>query len=82
MSAIPQTPTLRSGVYDNEPATFGDVSAIFKYLIENHVRPSLSSPPLAKDLKEFTIVIDKMASPPRIYTKLNGALYYIAWTAA
>lgn len=82
MSVVPKPPQLRSGVYDDEPATFGDISAIFKWMIENHVRPSLSSPPLLKDIQEFTLAIDKTASPPRLYTTINGALYYIEWTAA
>ena len=81
MSATPQPPVLRAGLYD-EPATFGDITAIFRWMVENHIRPALTSPPLAKDVQEFTVVIDKAASPPRIYTKLNGSLYYITWTAA
>lgn len=81
MSQDPQPPVLKASNYD-ESATFGDLTAVFKWVVENHVRFSLSSPPLLKDVKEGTVVIDKAASPPRIYTTLNGALYYVALTAA
>jgi len=80
MSVIPKPPILRAGQYD-EPATFGDIASIFKWMVENHVRPALSSPPLAHQVGEFTFVLDKEASPPRLYTKLDGSLYYIEWTA-
>lgn len=81
MSIAPKPPVLRAGNYD-EPATYSDLTAIFKWLVENHVRYSLSSPPLLKDVTEGTLVIDKDATPPRLYTTINGALYYVAFTAA
>jgi hypothetical protein len=77
MSVDPKPPVLRSGQYD-EPATFGDLNAIFKFLVENHMRPSLSSPPLAHQVEELTFVYDKTLN--RLYTKINGTLRYVAFT--
>ncbi|MCI0562721.1 MAG: hypothetical protein MN733_29930 [Nitrososphaera sp.] len=81
MSIKPRPPVLRAGNYD-EGATFGDLTAIFKHMIENHIRYALTSPPLLKDISEGTVVIDEQASPPRIYMNINQTLYYIAFTAA
>ena len=78
MSVIPQTPKLRSGVYDNEPATFGDVTAIFKYMVGNHLRFSLTSPPLLRDLPEGQMVYDKTLN--RIYITADGTLRYVQFT--
>lgn len=74
MSVNPKPPTLRAGQYD-EPATFGDVTGIFKFMVENHVRYSLSSPPLLRDVAEGTWVWDKTLL--RLYTCSDGALRYI-----
>lgn len=74
MSAvIPKPPILRSANYD-EPATYGDLTAVFKWMIENHVRYSLTSPPLLKDVKEGQIVWDKTLS--RLYICSDGALKF------
>ena len=78
MSVVPRSPQLRSGVYNDEPATFGDVSAIFKWLVENHVRFSLTSPPLLKDLPEGTIVYDKTLN--RLYVTADNTLRYVQFT--
>ena len=79
MAAVnPRPPSLRSGVYDDEPAQFGDVAAVFKYMIENHIRYSLSSPPLLKDVKEGSFVWDKTAN--RLYTNSGNALKYVAFS--
>lgn len=77
MSVIPQPPVLRSGNYD-EPSTFGDLTAVFKFLVENHVRFSLSSPPLLKDVAEGTIVYDKTAK--RLYIVADQTLRYVQFT--
>lgn len=77
MSVIPQPPVLRAGNYD-EPATYSDIQAIFKWMIENHARPSLSSPPLAKDVEELTFVWDKTLN--RLYTKSDGTLRYVQFS--
>jgi hypothetical protein len=76
-SAVPKPPILRSGQYD-EPATFGDIQALHKFMVENHVRPSLSSPPLAYQLGELTFVFDKTLL--RLYTKIDGTLRYVQFT--
>jgi hypothetical protein len=73
----PKPPVLRAAQYD-EPATFGDVAGIFKFMVENHVRYALTSPPLLKDIKEGTWVWDKTLS--RLYTNSNGVLKYIQAT--
>lgn len=77
MASNPQPPTLRAANYD-EPATFADISGIFRWIVENHMRPSLTSPPLAKDLEEFTFTYDKTLH--RLYTKIDGNLKYVAFT--
>jgi hypothetical protein len=73
----PQAPVLRAAQYD-ENATFGDLNAVFKYMIENHIRYSLSSPPLLKDIPEGCVVIDKTQA--RLYFNVNNTLKYIAMT--
>lgn len=77
MSVNPQPPVLRAGQYD-EPATFGDITGIFKFMVENHVRYSRTSPPLLKDVKEGTWVWDKTLK--RLYTCSDGVLVYIQGT--
>lgn len=76
-TVVPKPPILRAGQYD-ETATFGDLTAIFKWLVECHIRPALTSPPLAKDVAELTFVFDRTAN--RLYTKSNGALRYVQFT--
>jgi len=78
MSVIPVAPKLRSGVYVDEPATFGDISAIFRYMVECHIPFSLTSPPLLKDLPEGRIVYDKTLN--RIYITADGTLRYVQFT--
>lgn len=75
---IPKAPNLKSSVYNNEPATFTDINANFKYLLENHIRRSLSSPPLLKDIKEGTFVYDSTLN--RLYTNSNSTLRYVQFT--
>jgi hypothetical protein len=77
MSVDPKAPVLRSANYD-ESATFGDLTAVFKYMVENHVRYALTSPPLLKDVPEGCIVYDKTLK--RIYITANGALVYFQGT--
>ncbi len=77
MSVDPKAPVLRSANYD-ESATFGDLTAVFKYMVENHLRFSLTSPPLLKDLKEGEMVWDKTLS--RIYICSNGGLKFVQFS--
>lgn len=77
MSVDPKAPVLRSANYD-ESATFGDLTAVFKYMVENHIRYALTSPPLIKDIPEGCAVIDKAAV--RIYFNINQTLRYIQMT--
>lgn len=78
MSITPRPPVLRAGAYDDEPATHADINAIFRYTQENHFRYSLTSPPLIKDVKEGTCVIDKTLG--RLYFNVNQTLRYIQMT--
>lgn len=75
---IPQAPSLRNSTYNNEPATFADISATFKYLLENHIRRSLTSPPLLKDVKEGSFVWDSTLK--RLYTCSDAVLRYVQFT--
>lgn len=77
MSVVPQPPVLKASNYD-EPATYGDLTAVFKWLIENHMRPALTSPPLLKDVPELTFVYDRTAD--RIYTNNGGALKFVQFS--
>lgn len=77
MAVNPRPPTLRAANYD-EKATFGDLVGVFKFLVENHVRYSLTSPPLLKDIAEGTWVWDKTLL--RLYTCSDGALRFIQAT--
>ena len=77
MSVDPRAPVLRSANYD-ESATFGDLTAVFRYMVECHIPFSLTSPPLLKDLPEGRIVYDKTLK--RIYITANGALVYFQGT--
>lgn len=77
MSVNPRPPVLRAGNYD-EPATFGDITGIFKFMVENHVRYALTSPPLLKDVPEGTWVWDKTLL--RLYTCSDGVLRHIQAT--
>ena len=76
-SPVPQPPVLRAGNYD-EPATYGDVQAIFKWMVENHMRPALTSPPLLKDVPELTFVWDKTLN--RLYTSSDGSLKFVQFS--
>lgn len=75
---IPSAPNLKSSNYDNEPSNFTDITASFKYLLENHVRRSLTSPPLLRDVKEGTFVYDSTLN--RLYTNSNATLRYVQFT--
>lgn len=77
VTPVPQPPVLRAGAYD-ENATFGDLTAVFKFLVENHIRPALTSPPLAKDIAELTFVFDRTTN--KLWTKSNGSLVSIQFT--
>lgn len=78
MSTNPKPPRLKSGLYGDEPATFTDVNGLFKFVTENHVRASRTSPPVVNDLKELTWVVDKTLL--RLYVKIDGALRYVQLT--
>lgn len=75
---VPIPPSLKNSVYNNEPATFTDMTALFKYFLDNHVRRSLTSPPLLKDVKEGTFTYDSTLD--RLYTCSNGALKYVQFS--
>lgn len=77
-SPLPQQPYLKSGSYDLEANTFADINNLLRAFGKTPIRPSLSSPPLAKDVQELTLVYDKTAN--RIYTKVDGALRYVQFT--
>lgn len=77
MAVNPQPPTLRAAKPE-DPATFGDITGIFKFMLENHVRYSRTSPPILGDVKEGTWVWDKTLS--RLYTTSNGVLKFIQAT--
>lgn len=78
VSPIPKQPFLRAGTYDDEANTFSDINDIARSFATKALRTSLSSPPLAKDVQELTLVYDKTAN--RLYTKIDGNLKYVAFT--
>lgn len=75
MSVNPKPFTLRAGAYSEEPATFADLTEMAKYMVQTHIRPSRTSPPIANDVGELTFVFDKSAL--RLYTKIDGTLRYV-----
>lgn len=77
-SAVPQAPKLKTGLYSDEVGTWTDINRAFKFLLENHIRYSLTTPPLLKDIKEGTCVID--ATLARLYFNVNNSLKYIQMT--
>lgn len=77
-STIPIQPTLKSANYDDELSSFTDLNNILKNFMTKKLRSSLSSPPLAKDVGELEIVIDKTLR--RVYTKIDGILRYVSLT--
>lgn len=77
-SVLPQQPFLKSGTYDKESSSYTDIQSLMKNFATKTLRPSLSSPPLAKDVAELTFVYDKTAN--RLYTKVDGTLRYVAFT--
>lgn len=74
---VPQAPNLKNAIYNNETANFTDINANFRYLLENHIRRSLTSPPLLKDIKEGTFAYDTTLN--RLYTRSQGVLKYVAF---
>lgn len=75
---IPQQPYLKTGRYSDEPGAFTDFNSLLRSFATKKLRPALSSPPLAKDVGELEFVYDKSAQ--RLYTKIDGALRYVAFT--
>lgn len=76
----PQQPYGRAGNYADEVSTHGDINALLRFFATKKFRYALSSPPLSKDVPEGEAILD--ATAKRLYTKVGGALYYIALTAA
>lgn len=77
-SPLPKSPYLKAGTYDQEPSQFGDMNNLMRFFMTKAMRASLTSPPLAKDVGELTLVYDKTLD--RIYTKSNGTLRFIQFT--
>lgn len=78
VSPRPQQPYLKSGTYDNENNTFGDVNNLMRFFATKAMRASLSSPPLAHQIGELECVVDRATL--RIYWKINGNLHFIQLT--
>lgn len=78
VSPRPQQPYLKSGTYDNENNTFGDVNNLMRFFATKAMRASLSSPPLAHQVGELEWVFDRVAL--RLYVKVNGLLRYVQFT--
>lgn len=77
-SPIPKSPYLKAGTYDQEASSFGDMNNLMRFFMTKSLRASLSSPPLAKDVQELSLVYDKTAQ--RLYTKVDGTLRYVVFT--
>lgn len=73
-SPIPVQPYTKAGNYDKEVSVQTDISSLTRFFATKKLRASLSSPPLAKDVGELELVIDKTAL--RVYTKIDGTLRY------
>lgn len=77
-SPTPQPTVDKSGGFQHETNTFTSLNDAFRFLQPKRIKTSLSSPPLAKDVGEAEIVLDKTAL--RIYTKVDGNLKYWSLT--
>jgi len=71
---IPVQPFGKSAGYGNEIAVQTDINSLLRFFATKAMRASLTSPPLAKDVGELEVVVDKSAL--RIYTKIDGTLRY------
>lgn len=74
----PVQPSLKAGLYDNEVSQFTDLNILLRNFMTKKFRPSLSSPPLLKDIGELECVMDKTLL--RIYFKIDNTLRYIQLT--
>lgn len=77
-SAIPKQPYLKSGTYDFEPSTFGDLNNVNRFFATKKMRAALTSPPEARAVGELEAVYDKTLN--RIYMKIDGVLRYVQFT--
>lgn len=77
-SPNPKSPSLKAGTYDQEASTFGDINNLGRFFATKALRAARTSPPLAKDVQELTMVYDKTLL--RIYTKIDGVLRYVQFT--
>jgi len=77
-SVLPQPTVQKPGGYQSESNIFNSINDLFRYFQPKRVKTSLSSPPLAKDVGECELVIDKTAL--RLYTKIDGSLRYWSLT--
>lgn len=78
MSVLPQPTVSKQGGFQNESGIFNGINDLFRFFQPKRIKTSLSSPPLAKDVGECEIVLDKTAL--RIYTKVDGTLRYWSLT--
>jgi hypothetical protein len=70
----PIIPTLKEGKYSQEQSISGDLNMFFRNFQGKKLKVSRNSPPLAKEIEELELIIDKTAL--RIYTKVNNTLRY------
>jgi hypothetical protein len=78
VSPDPRQPVLKSALYTDEPSSFTDLNILFKQFMPKKMRPTRTSPPIAGDIGELELYLDKTAL--RIYTKVNGSLRYLSLT--
>jgi hypothetical protein len=78
MSVLPQPTVSKSGGFQTESGIFTNFNDLYRFFQPKRIKTSLSSPPLAKDVGECELVLDKTAL--RIYTKVDGSLRYWSLT--
>lgn len=76
-SPLPKQAFTRAGKYD-EIGTFLDINNLLRFFATKSLRPSLSSPPLAKDVGELEFIFDKTTL--KLWTKVDGTLRYVQFT--
>lgn len=74
----PVQPNLKSGHYDDEVSIFTDANALLRNFATKKMRPSLTSPPLLKDIGELEWVLDKTLL--RVYFKVDNTLRFVQLT--
>lgn len=74
----PVQPSLKSGGYGDEISSFTDLNNLLRHFATKKLRPSITTPPLAKDVGELEFVFDKTTL--KLWTKVDGVLKSVTFS--